>query len=141
MQAIELETTISQQGHIDLPENCRAAFGRAAKIILLLDEPPPDEDRRRERLRAALDGLAVSGAFATHRNDRQGETVAAEDPLEEFSKGAISKEKAIRMAGLRDYSELLLALGKRGLPLPTLAETELKAMTRDFIKILEENRE
>ena len=65
MQAIELETTISRLGHIDLPEDCRAAFGRSARIILFLDEPaPPTEDQRRERLRAALDGLATSGAFA-----------------------------------------------------------------------------
>lgn len=64
MRAIELETTISGQGHIDLPEDCRAAFGRSARIILLLDEPPPDQDGRRARLRAAMDGLAASGAFA-----------------------------------------------------------------------------
>lgn len=64
MQAIELETTISRQGHIDLPEEYRAAFGRSARIILLLDETPPDEDYRRERLRAALEGLSASGAFA-----------------------------------------------------------------------------
>ncbi len=65
MQAIELETTISRQGHIDLPEECRSAFGRSARVILLLDEaPPPDQDSRRERLHAALVGLAASGAFA-----------------------------------------------------------------------------
>jgi hypothetical protein len=139
MQAIELETTISRLGHIDLPEDCREAFGRSARIILLLDEPPqPTEDQRRERLRAALDGLAASGAFADP-DEWQREAADLKDALEAFSKGAISKENAIRMAELRDYSELLLALGRHGLPLPTLPEAELQAMTCDFVEILEEN--
>jgi hypothetical protein len=48
MQAIELETTISPQGAIVLPADCKALYGRHARMILLLaDEPEPAGPSRR----------------------------------------------------------------------------------------------
>lgn len=49
MQAYELTTTIDDQGTLHLPNDCRSAFGRQARIILLLEDtlapdtaaPPP----------------------------------------------------------------------------------------------------
>jgi len=38
MQAIELETTISPQGSIALPPECKTFYGRHARMILLLAE-------------------------------------------------------------------------------------------------------
>ena len=44
MQAIELETDITQDGHIQLPGPLRNVFGRHARLILLLDERQPVEN-------------------------------------------------------------------------------------------------
>ena len=69
MQAIELETTISAQGGIELPAECRAFYGRHARMILLLDdlpsEPPqPGRSERQAALRRALADVAAAGTFA-----------------------------------------------------------------------------
>lgn len=72
MQAIELSTTISPAGHIDLdlPETLRASFGQPARILLLLDAPAPDVPaprtlaERRAALRTALAAVAAAGVFA-----------------------------------------------------------------------------
>lgn len=40
------------------------------------------------------------------------------DELTLFSLGLISKRQAIEVLGLRDYADLLFALGECGLPLP-----------------------
>ncbi len=43
MHAYELMTTIDDQGTLHLPNDCRSAFGRQARVILLLDDAPaPD---------------------------------------------------------------------------------------------------
>jgi hypothetical protein len=41
MQAIELETDITPDGHIQLPGPLRNVFGRHARLILLLEERQP----------------------------------------------------------------------------------------------------
>jgi len=65
MQAVELEATISAQGEIALPPECRNLFGRHARVILLLEDPPPaDRDARQARLREALAALTAAGTFA-----------------------------------------------------------------------------
>ncbi len=56
-------------------------------------------------------------------------------PLQLFSLGLASKEHAIEALGLREYSELLIALGAAGLPLPLLSETELDAQVETFVRI------
>ncbi|OYU90878.1 MAG: hypothetical protein CFE29_08665 [Bradyrhizobiaceae bacterium PARB1] len=57
------------------------------------------------------------------------------DPFLAFSKGEIGKAQAIKRAGLRDYAELLVALGDRGLALPALPPHELSAMTETFVRL------
>lgn len=102
----------------------------------------PDDLLRHAKSYAALHGTSVTAIVRKHLesitgyNDlsRQGH-----DPLMDFSKGSISKEKAIKEAGLRDYSELLPALGQRNLPLPALPEKDLQRMTSEFIEVLKEH--
>jgi len=43
MQAIEIETDITQEGHIHLPGPLWKVFGRHARLILLLDDTQPAE--------------------------------------------------------------------------------------------------
>jgi hypothetical protein len=58
----------------------------------------------------------------------------ADDPLVAFSRGTIDKAEAIERAGLRDYAELLVALGDRGLELPSLPTHEVQEMTHNFLR-------
>ncbi|MGW9333503.1 hypothetical protein [Bosea sp. NPDC055594] len=52
--------------------------------------------------------------------------------LEAFSKGRMSRSEAIHRLGLRDYAELLVALGDEGLPIPMPREVELEAQAAVF---------
>ncbi|WP_291991832.1 hypothetical protein [Candidatus Accumulibacter sp. ACC003] len=71
MQAIELETTLSAHGGIELPAERKALYGRHARVILLLDDVPPaaapstpGRAERQEALRQALVAVAQAGTFA-----------------------------------------------------------------------------
>ncbi|MBS4051363.1 MAG: hypothetical protein KGZ69_09170 [Methylomonas sp.] len=61
MQAIELETDITPDGHIQLPSPLRNVFGRHARLILLLDERQPADS---PSLRQANDTDAFLSALA-----------------------------------------------------------------------------
>jgi hypothetical protein len=56
-----------------------------------------------------------------------------------FSKGLITKEEAIEKLGLRDYAELLVALGDADLPLFSLADEEVEKQANLLAEILREN--
>ena len=70
MQAIELSTTISAQGGIELPAKFKALYGREARMILLIDDdvvlapPAPDRLQRQQNLRQALAAVAQAGTLA-----------------------------------------------------------------------------
>ena len=101
----------------------------------------PDDLLRHAKSYAALHGTSVTAIVRKHLESitrYSDPSRQAHDPLVDFSKGLVSKEKAIKEAGLRDYSELLPALGKRNLPLPTLPEKELQRMTSEFMEVLKE---
>jgi hypothetical protein len=60
---------------------------------------------------------------------------SGDDPLVAFSKGRIGKEQAIERVGLRDYAELLVALGERDLDLPRLPPHEERELTDTFLRL------
>lgn len=70
MQAIELATTISDQGGIALPAHFKALYGRDARMILLIDDdvvlaaPTPDRQQRQQHVREGLAAVAQAGTFA-----------------------------------------------------------------------------
>lgn len=41
MQAYELTTKIDEQGNLQLPSDCKPAFGRQARVIVLVDDAQP----------------------------------------------------------------------------------------------------
>lgn len=57
------------------------------------------------------------------------------DPLVLFSRGAITKNQAIKDLGLRDYAELLVAMGSADLPLPRLPQDEIEKQAATFASI------
>lgn len=48
MQAIEIDTRIGEDGHIELPAKYRQAFGRSARVLVLLPEPDEVPAKRRQ---------------------------------------------------------------------------------------------
>ncbi|UEM04567.1 hypothetical protein JL101_003745 [Skermanella rosea] len=61
----------------------------------------------------------------------------ADDPLLAYSQGRLARNEAIRLLGLRDYAELLVALGDADLPLPPPYDVENQAVT--FAKLWQQS--
>jgi len=59
-----------------------------------------------------------------------------EDQLLRFSRGLITKDQAIAESGLRDYAELLVAMGDADVPLPTLSQEQIDQQVKEFTKLL-----
>ncbi|CAN7546216.1 DUF6364 family protein [Phyllobacterium sp. LjRoot231] len=57
------------------------------------------------------------------------------DPYVAFVEGRMTKDQAVQAAGLRDYSELLIGLGERGLSLPALPNHELENQAATFARL------
>jgi hypothetical protein len=47
MRAIEIDTHIDEDGHIELPDRYRHAFGKSARLLVLLPESSETEVERR----------------------------------------------------------------------------------------------
>lgn len=61
--------------------------------------------------------------------------IADEDPLLAYSKGVLSRSEAVKRLGLRDYSELLVALGDADLPMPLPSPHEIENEAALFSRI------
>ena len=59
----------------------------------------------------------------------------AKYPLEKYSEGLIRCSEAIRRSGVRDYAELLVALGDAGLAPPRPSEHEIENEATAFARI------
>lgn len=55
--------------------------------------------------------------------------------LEQYALGLVTKEHAVDALGLRDYADLLAALGAAGLALPMASEAELDEQVQVFMKV------
>lgn len=99
-----------------------------------------DELVQRGKAYAASHGTTLTALVRDHLAKVTGyqPNDGATDPLVAFSKGEIDKARAIEQAGLRDYAELLVALGDHGLDLPRLPPHEVKAMTESFVRLCRE---
>jgi plasmid stability protein len=99
-----------------------------------------DELVQRGKAYAAAHGTTLTALVRAHLTKVTGylPNDSANDPLIAFSKGEIDKAQAIEQTGLRDYAELLVALGDRGLDLPRLPPHEVNAMTENFVRLCRE---
>ncbi|MBY0337529.1 MAG: hypothetical protein K2X11_12995 [Acetobacteraceae bacterium] len=59
-----------------------------------------------------------------------------DDPLVAFSEGRKSKDAAVAELRLHGYSDLMLALGQRGLPIPCLPPDEVEAMSDIMVRLI-----
>jgi len=98
-----------QQGH---------AFYRADNGVWLTDHVPP-----------AYLGFAVDAVTA------RGGVRAADDPLLAYSQGKLGRDDAIGLLGIRDYAELLVALGDAGLPMPLPPPDDVEDQALAFARI------
>ena len=57
------------------------------------------------------------------------------DVLRAYSKGFLSRHDAIRDLGLRDYADLLVALGDANLSMPLPSDQEIEEQTATFVKL------
>ena len=58
-----------------------------------------------------------------------------DDPLLAYSKGLLSRREAVRRLGLRDYADLLVALGDAELPMPLPPAHEIENQAATFAKL------
>ncbi|MDM9625425.1 hypothetical protein QTL95_05935 [Rhizobium sp. S152] len=61
--------------------------------------------------------------------------ISEEDPLLAYSKGLLSRREAVRRLGLRDYADLLVALGDADLPMPLSPVHEIENQAATFARL------
>ena len=80
----------------------------------------PDDLVARTKSYAAAHGTTMTAIVREHLEavTMDGADTIADDPLLAFSRGRMARNEAIRLLGMRDYAELLIALGDADLPMP-----------------------
>ena len=88
----------------------------------------PDDLVARAKVYAAAHGTTMTAIVREHLEavTSKGDDRAPDDPLRAYSLGRLARNEAIRLLGLRDYAELLVALGDAGLPMPLRPAHEIE---------------
>ena len=63
------------------------------------------------------------------------EATSSHDPLLAFSQRLLTSREAVRLLGLRDYTDLLAALGEADLPIPMPPPHEIENQAATFVSI------
>jgi plasmid stability protein len=97
----------------------------------------PDKLVSRAKSYAAAHGTTMTAIIRAHLEavTSSGENPIADDPLLAYSQGQLARNEAIRMLGLRDYAELLVALGDADLPMPSSPPHEIENQATTFTKL------
>lgn len=97
----------------------------------------PDELIARVKSYAADHGTTMTAIVREHFEVITADTtgISEVDPLLAFSKGQIARDEAIRTLGLRDYADLLVALGDADLPMPLPPAHEIENQAVAFVKL------
>lgn len=61
--------------------------------------------------------------------------LADDDPLLAYSKGLLSRRDAVKRLGLRDYADLLVALGDADLPMPLAPAHDIENQAATFARL------
>lgn len=82
---------------------------------------------------AATQGTTMTAIIRSHL---EAITAEPEQPAEEtYSAGLIGRDEAIRRTGVRDYAELLVALGDAGLSPPRPPEHQIENEATTFARV------
>lgn len=97
----------------------------------------PEELVARVRAYAASNRTTMTAIVREHFEaiTDPGKSPIEDDPLLAYSKGLLSRREAIQRLGLRDYAELLVALGDADLPLPLPPAHEIENQATTFAKL------
>lgn len=81
-----------------------------------------------------------SCAYLVSAEDYMKLTLTSSDPYVLFSKGQIGWQQAVKDAGVRDYAQLLIELGKKSFSLPILPEDQLTEMKNVFVNVYKNSK-
>ncbi len=97
----------------------------------------PDDLVARARAYAAAYGTTMTAIIREHLEavTSGGADPIADDPLLAYSQGRLARNEAIRVLELRDYAELLVALGDADLPLPLPPPHDVENQAVTFAKL------
>jgi hypothetical protein len=97
----------------------------------------PDKLVGKAKAYAAAHGTTMTAIIRSHLEavTSSGENTVIDDPLLAYSEGRLARNDAIRLLGLRDYSELLVALGDADLPMPLPSPHEIENQAATFAKL------
>jgi plasmid stability protein len=97
----------------------------------------PDDLVARAKSYAAAHGTTMTAIVREHLEavTSGGADPIADDPLLAYSQGRLARNEAIRLLGLRDYAELLVALGNADLPLPLPPPHDVENQAVTFAKL------
>jgi plasmid stability protein len=97
----------------------------------------PDDLVARAKLYAAAHGTTMTAIVREHLEavTSDGAHPIANDPLLAYSQGRLARNEAIRLLGLRDYAELLVALGDADLPMPLPPPHDVENQAVTFAKL------
>jgi plasmid stability protein len=97
----------------------------------------PDDLVARAKAYAAAHGTTMTAIVREHLRAVTSDMAApvADDPLLAYSQGRLARGEAIRLLGLRDYAELLVALGNADLPMPLPPAHEIENQAVTFARL------
>lgn len=97
----------------------------------------PDDLVARVKSYAAAHGTTMTAIIREHLEavTSNGINPITDDPLLAYSKGRLDRNDAIRLLGLRDHAELLVALGDADLPMPMPSPHEVENQAVAFAKL------
>lgn len=97
----------------------------------------PEDLVARAKAYAAKHGTTMTAIVREHLATvtSEGADPIALDPLAAYSRGLLARNEAIRLLGLRDYTELLVALGDADLPMPSPPPHEIENQAAMFAKL------
>ena len=96
----------------------------------------PESLIARTRAYAAVQGTTMTAIVRSHLEAITAEPDRpAEDALQAYADGMIRRDEAIRRVGVRDYADLLVALGDAGLSPPRPPEHQIENEAVTFARI------
>lgn len=97
----------------------------------------PEDLVARAKSYAAKHGTTMTAIVREHLATvtSEGSDPIVLDPLSAYSRGQLARDEAIRLLELRDYTELLVALGDADLPMPLPPPHEIENQAAVFAKL------